>query len=338
MQRKPSCRHTGLYFNMRSGESFMFKAAQLRARAPNNERFHSYPINRGALSLYLPMLGEFDSADIDAVLLLGQIKKENTDIAQTCTSESPSPAEKTPIGNETANAESSNSKVKSISYDGGEGMGLHTVSGEEGAVSDGESSGGSNMGLDNLFGEDDSNEGDNTSSDGSGMGLDGLFGDENDDDDNDSDHEDEGIVPSISDDDNKTYEDNKAGEDNRSSELMGRFVFETQCDAPSSGLYRSIFELARDSVQATPVIALTPLFQTAVKAGEHLVSLNSSGNPDFCCADALLESLETVIGELFPCFYHLCRSFCYHFHVVFNCDISLTTSRNTFLGIGGHIE
>jgi len=248
----------------------------------------------GTLSLYLPMLAEFDSADIDAVLLLGQSKKENTgDDDQTCTSDSPRPAEKKPVGIETANAVSSTSEVKSISSDGGEDMGLHTVIGDEGTVCDGESSGGSNMGLDNLFGEDNSNEGDNTSSNGSDMGLDGLFGEGKDDDYDDSDREDVGLGPLISDD------DNKIDKDNRSSEPMGRFVFETQCDTPSSGLYRSIFELAKDSVQATPIIALTPLFQTAVKAGEHLLSLDSTGNSDFCFADALLESLGMVIEILF---------------------------------------
>jgi len=106
----------------------------------------------------------------------------------------------------------------------------------------GESSGGSNMGLDNLFGEDNSNEGDNTSSNGSDMGLDGLFGEGKDDDYDDSDREDVGLGPLISDD------DNKIDKDNRSSEPMGRFVFETQCDTPSSGLYRSIFELAKELV------------------------------------------------------------------------------------------
>jgi tRNA guanosine-2'-O-methyltransferase len=65
-------------------------------------------------------------------------------------------------------------------------------------------------------------------------------------------------------------------------------------------MYQAILESARDSIDATPAIALPPLFECALSAGNHLVLNNvNSGRkqPLLCSIQAIVETLFGVLNE-----------------------------------------
>lgn len=67
---------------------------------------------------------------------------------------------------------------------------------------------------------------------------------------------------------------------------------ETQSNAEVEEVYQAILKSARESVDATPVIALPPLFECAVSAGNHIVQFDGQKTP-------LISSLQTIIETLF---------------------------------------
>ncbi|KAL9189288.1 hypothetical protein ACHAXT_011778 [Thalassiosira profunda] len=63
--------------------------------------------------------------------------------------------------------------------------------------------------------------------------------------------------------------------------------------AEIESVYQAILDAARDSVDATPVIALPPLFECALGAGQHIVTFDGERQTP------LLSSLQTIIETLF---------------------------------------
>ncbi|KAL7542351.1 hypothetical protein ACHAXR_011688 [Thalassiosira sp. AJA248-18] len=66
----------------------------------------------------------------------------------------------------------------------------------------------------------------------------------------------------------------------------------THSDPEIEDVYQAILNSARESVDATPVIALPPLFECALGAGKHIVKFDGQKSP-------LLSSLQTIIETLF---------------------------------------
>ena len=54
---------------------------------------------------------------------------------------------------------------------------------------------------------------------------------------------------------------------------------ETQSNTEIEDVYQAILESARESVDATPVIALPPLFECALGAGKHIVTIDGQKTP-----------------------------------------------------------
>lgn len=67
---------------------------------------------------------------------------------------------------------------------------------------------------------------------------------------------------------------------------------ESQGNVEVENVYQSILESANDAVDATPVIALPPLFDCALGAGKHIVEFEGQQIP-------LLSSMKTIIETLF---------------------------------------
>jgi tRNA guanosine-2'-O-methyltransferase len=62
-------------------------------------------------------------------------------------------------------------------------------------------------------------------------------------------------------------------------------------------MYQAILESARDSVDATPAIALPPLFECALNAGNHIVTNSERKQPSLCSVQAIVETLFGVLNE-----------------------------------------
>ena len=67
---------------------------------------------------------------------------------------------------------------------------------------------------------------------------------------------------------------------------------EKQGNAEIEEVYHAMVKSARESVHATPVIALPPLFECALGAGKHIAQFDREKSP-------LLSSIRTIIETLF---------------------------------------
>ena len=263
-------------------------------------------ISRGTLSLLVPMMDTCDGVDLDHTLIFGKVKEDNNikaldshpsaaAVAKVAQSSAAHKTSRRTKDNLLASGPQTRANIPSNDdSDEEDGMGLGTLFGQDDDGDD--DSDGDGMGLGNLFDEDD----DSSSEDG--MGLGNLFGqEEDDDDDDDDDDEDMGLDTLFA----QGQGDDYNGGSKKSNSAPGNADMErhNQIDEATSGsgilsvqeLYQAIFELARDSVQATPVIALSPLFETAVSAGKHIVKLSASS--DQREKSSLLGSLNMIIGE-----------------------------------------
>jgi tRNA guanosine-2'-O-methyltransferase len=62
-------------------------------------------------------------------------------------------------------------------------------------------------------------------------------------------------------------------------------------------IHQAILESARDSVDATPAIALPPLFECALSSGNHIVINNGRKQPLLCSLNTIIETLFGVLNE-----------------------------------------